>query len=254
MAEDKDIETPEAPESAEVSDTAETQVVDTEAAAPADAPVETETPAEPVVEEAPVAAEAPVAEPVTEEAPAAAEAPVAEPVAEEAPAAAEAAPVAEVKAEAPAATAEQTPAEQAEAAMTTEGSKAPAEAEAAPAKRGRRMGPSVGIAHIRATFNNTLVSISDMRGGVISWSSAGRTGFKGSRKSTAFAATMVGQDAARQAVAKGMHEVEVHVQGAGSGRESAIRALQTSGLVVTMIKDVTPMPHNGCRQRKRRRV
>jgi small subunit ribosomal protein S11 len=254
MAEDKDIETPEAPEGAEVSDTAETQVVDTEVAAPADAPVETETPAEPVVEEAPVAAEAPVAEPVTEEAPAAAEAPVAEPVAEEAPAAAEAAPVAEVKAEAPAAVAEQTPAEQAEAAMTTEGSKAPAEAEAAPAKRGRRMGPSVGIAHIRATFNNTLVSISDMRGGVISWSSAGRTGFKGSRKSTAFAATMVGQDAARQAVAKGMHEVEVHVQGAGSGRESAIRALQTSGLVVTMIKDVTPMPHNGCRQRKRRRV
>jgi small subunit ribosomal protein S11 len=255
MAEDKDIETPKAPEGAEVSDTAETQVVDTEAAAPADAPVETETPAEPVVEEAPVAAEAPVAEPVTEEAPAAAEAPVAEPVAEEAPAAAEAAPVAEVKAEAPAAAAEQTPAEQAEAAMTTEGSKAPDEAAAAPAaKRGRRMGPSVGIAHIRATFNNTLVSISDMRGGVISWSSAGRTGFKGSRKSTAFAATMVGQDAARQAVAKGMHEVEVHVQGAGSGRESAIRALQTSGLVVTMIKDVTPMPHNGCRQRKRRRV
>jgi small subunit ribosomal protein S11 len=116
------------------------------------------------------------------------------------------------------------------------------------------MGASVGIAHVRATFNNTMVSISDMRGGVISWSSAGRAGFKGSRKSTAFAATMVGQDAARQAVAKGMHEVEVHVQGAGSGRESAIRALQTSGLVVTVIKDVTPMPHNGCRQRKRRRV
>ena len=111
-----------------------------------------------------------------------------------------------------------------------------------------------GVVHVRATFNNTLVSISDMRGGVISWSSAGRAGFKGSRKSTAFAATMVGQDAARQAVSKGMHEVEVHVQGAGSGRESAIRALQTSGLVVTLIKDVTPMPHNGCRQRKRRRV
>lgn len=135
--------------------------------------------------------------------------------------------------------------------------KAP-EAEAAPdaqaARRTRRGGVSVGIAHIRATFNNTLVSISDMRGGVISWSSAGRAGFKGSRKSTAFAATTVAQDAARQAISKGMHEVEVHVQGAGSGRESAIRALQTSGLVVTLIKDVTPMPHNGCRQRKRRRV
>ncbi|MBT7066530.1 MAG: 30S ribosomal protein S11 [Verrucomicrobia bacterium] len=191
---------------------------------------------------------------MAEDAPVPAEAPAAKPVKEEAPAAAEAAPAAEAKAEAPAAPAELTPAEQAKAAMTTE-SEAAAEAEAAPAaKRGRRMGPSVGIAHIRATFNNTLVSISDMRGGVISWSSAGRAGFKGSRKSTAFAATMVGQDAARQAVSKGMHEVEVHVQGAGSGRESAIRALQTSGLVVTLIKDVTPMPHNGCRQRKRRRV
>lgn len=122
------------------------------------------------------------------------------------------------------------------------------------ARRGRRAVYGTGVAHIRSTFNNTMVSISDARGGMVSWSSAGRAGFKGSRKSTAFAATMVGQNAGRQAVAKGMHEVEVHVQGAGSGRESAVRALQSAGLVVTLIKDVTPMPHNGCRQRKRRRV
>ncbi len=121
------------------------------------------------------------------------------------------------------------------------------------AKRGARTSSS-GIAHIRATFNNTQVSISDMQGGVIAWSTAGRAGFKGSRKSTAFAATTVGQDVARQAVAKGMHEVEVRVCGAGAGRESAIRALQSSGLNVSLIKDVTPMPHNGCRSRKRRRV
>lgn len=113
---------------------------------------------------------------------------------------------------------------------------------------------TTGIAHIRSTFNNTLVSISDTTGGVVSWCTSGRAGFKGSRKSTAFAATLVGQDAARQAVAKGMREVEVRVQGAGSGRESAIRALQAAGLTVTVIKDVTPIPHNGCRPRKRRRV
>lgn len=112
----------------------------------------------------------------------------------------------------------------------------------------------VGIAHIRATFNNTMVSITDLRGGVVAWSAAGRAGFKGSRKSTAFAATLVGQESARQAIARGMHEVEVRVQGAGAGRESAIRALQSSGLNVTVIKDVTPIPHNGCRARKRRRV
>jgi small subunit ribosomal protein S11 len=133
---------------------------------------------------------------------------------------------------------------------------APAEGAAAVRKakvRGPRVGP-FGTAHIRATFNNTVVSIADSRGNVVSWSSAGRAGFKGSRKSTAFAATVVGQEAARQAAAKGISEVEVRVQGAGSGRESAIRALQTAGLAVTSIKDVTPVPHNGCRPRKRRRV
>jgi len=112
----------------------------------------------------------------------------------------------------------------------------------------------VGVAHIKATFNNTLVSITDPRGGVIAWSSAGRAGFKGSRKSTAFAATLVAQEAARTAVTKGMHEVEVLVQGAGAGRESAIRGIQSAGMSVSVIKDVTPVAHNGCRARKRRRV
>lgn len=130
----------------------------------------------------------------------------------------------------------------------------PVEVKAEPkGKKAKSMVP-MGIAHIRATFNNTQVSITDPRGGVVGWSSAGKTGFKGSRKSTAFAATLVGQDAARQAMARGMREVEVRVQGAGSGRESAVRALQSSGLNISMIKDVTPVPHNGCRARKRRRV
>jgi len=111
-----------------------------------------------------------------------------------------------------------------------------------------------GIAHIMASFNNTAVSISDARGNVISWCSAGRAGFKGSRKSTAFAGTTVAQEAARQAIAKGMHEVEVRVQGVGAGRESAVRAIASAGMAVTIIKDVTPVAHNGCRQRKRRRV
>lgn len=133
----------------------------------------------------------------------------------------------------------------------------PGEEAAAPAKRAKLRGVKnvpLGVAHIQATFNNTTVSITDMKGGVIAWSSAGRAGFKGSRKSTAFAATMVGQDVAKQAIARGMHEVEVRIQGAGAGRESAIRAIQAAGLIVTLIRDVTPMPHNGCRQRKRRRV
>ncbi|MDA0578424.1 MAG: 30S ribosomal protein S11 [Verrucomicrobia bacterium] len=134
---------------------------------------------------------------------------------------------------------------------TEEGAAAKA-ARKAKVRAGRHV--PVGIAHIRATFNNTMVSITDLRGGVVAWSAGGRAGFKGSRKSTAFAATLVGQESARQAIARGMHEVEVRVQGAGAGRESAIRALQSSGLNVTVIKDVTPIPHNGCRARKRRRV
>jgi len=111
-----------------------------------------------------------------------------------------------------------------------------------------------GVAHITATFNNTTVSITDAQGNVIGWSSAGRVGFRGSRKSTAFAAQQVAQDAARQAMSHGMKEVEIHVKGPGSGRESAVRALQAIGMEITTIRDVTPVPHNGCRPRKKRRV
>lgn len=113
---------------------------------------------------------------------------------------------------------------------------------------------TTGVANIHATFNNTQVNITDMHGNIIGWSSAGRVGFKGSRKSTAYAAQQVAQDAARQAMAHGMREVEVRVKGPGSGRESAIRALQAIGLDVTVIRDITPVPHNGCRPRKKRRV
>lgn len=144
------------------------------------------------------------------------------------------------------------------APVAVEGAEMPvADTGAKPARQTRvKAGKSVpfGVAHVRATFNNTIVSISDTKGGVIAWGSSGKAGFKGSRKSTAFAASVVAQDVARQAVGRGMQEVEVHVQGPGAGRESAIRAIQSAGLNVTLIKDVTPMPHNGCRARKRRRV
>jgi small subunit ribosomal protein S11 len=113
---------------------------------------------------------------------------------------------------------------------------------------------STGVAHVLATFNNTQVTITDLQGNLIGWSTAGRVGFKGSRKSTAFAAQQAAQDAARQAMSHGMREVEVRVSGPGSGRESAIRALQAIGLEISAIKDVTPVPHNGCRPRKKRRV
>ena len=111
-----------------------------------------------------------------------------------------------------------------------------------------------GVAHILATFNNTIVSITDATGNVIGWSSAGKVGFKGSRKSTAYAAQMVAQDACRQAMGHGLKEVEVRVKGPGAGREAAIRSLQAAGLEISAIKDVTPIPHNGCRPSKRRRV
>ena len=111
-----------------------------------------------------------------------------------------------------------------------------------------------GVANILATFNNTIVAITDMQGNILGWSSAARVGFKGSRKSTAFAAQQVAQDAARQAMSHGMKEVQVKVKGPGSGRESAIRALQAIGLEISSIRDVTPIPHNGCRPRKKRRV
>ena len=112
----------------------------------------------------------------------------------------------------------------------------------------------VGVVHILASFNNTTVSITDPRGNVIAWSSGGRCGFKGSRKSTAYAGTVVSQEACKAALGHGLHEVEILVQGPGSGRESAIRAVQAAGLAITGIRDITPVPHNGCRARKRRRV
>ena len=111
-----------------------------------------------------------------------------------------------------------------------------------------------GIAHIVASFNNTIVTITDMNGSAIGWSSAGKCGFKGSRKSTAYAAQMVAQDACRQAMGHGLKEVEVRVKGPGAGRESAVRAIQAVGLEISVIKDVTPVPHNGCRPPKQRRV
>lgn len=111
-----------------------------------------------------------------------------------------------------------------------------------------------GIAHITASFNNTIVSISDLRGNVIGWSSAGKCGFRGSKKSTAYVAQVIAQDACRQAMAHGLKEVEVRIKGPGTGRESAVRALQAMGLEITSIRDVTPVPHNGCRLRKARRV
>lgn len=121
-------------------------------------------------------------------------------------------------------------------------------------KRRERKNVEKGTAHIRATFNNTIVTITDTNGNAISWASAGELGFKGSRKSTPYAAQTTAEHAARLAVDHGMKTVEVYVKGPGAGRESAIRALQTAGLNITLIRDVTPIPHNGCRPPKRRRV
>ena len=121
-------------------------------------------------------------------------------------------------------------------------------------KKKLKTAPETGVAHIRATFNNTIVTISDTSGNVISWSSAGAQGFKGSRKSTPFAAQVAAEKAAQKARDMGMRKLEVHVKGPGSGRESAIRSLQATGMEIIVIRDKTPIPHNGCRPRKRRRV
>ncbi|HZO81980.1 MAG TPA: 30S ribosomal protein S11 [Candidatus Binataceae bacterium] len=133
---------------------------------------------------------------------------------------------------------------------------APAAAGAAPAPRRRRAKRAVteGVAHVHATFNNTIVTITDQQGLVLAWASAGSVGFKGSRKGTPFAAQMAAEAAARKVSDVGMRSVVVYVKGPGGGRESAVRALQAAGLAVTSIKDVTPIPHNGCRPPKRRRV
>lgn len=125
-----------------------------------------------------------------------------------------------------------------------------------PVRTKRKMSHTVpsGIAHVKATFNNTIIVITDPAGRVIAWSSAGKVNFSGSRKSSAFAATVAAQDAAKIATSYGMKEVEVNLNGPGAGRESAVRALQVSGLTVSGIRDITPVPHNGCRPPKRRRV
>jgi len=125
-----------------------------------------------------------------------------------------------------------------------------------PVKAKKKMARNVplGIAHVNATFNNTIIAITDLSGQVVAWSSAGKAGYNGSRKSSAFAATVAAQDAAKVATGVGMKEVRVHLKGPGAGREPAVRGLQSAGLNITMISDDTPVPHNGCRPRKRRRV
>ena len=121
-------------------------------------------------------------------------------------------------------------------------------------RRRERKNISAGVAHVSATFNNTMITITDAQGNAISWSSAGSQGFRGSRKSTPFAAQVAAENAGRKAMEHGMKTLEVEVRGPGSGRESALRALQAVGFMITSIRDVTPIPHNGCRPRKRRRV
>jgi len=122
------------------------------------------------------------------------------------------------------------------------------------AGRRKKVVDAEGMAHIKATFNNTIITITDMDGGTVAWASAGKAGFKGSKKSTPFAATIAAEGAGREAVSAGMRRVHVRVQGPGSGRESAIQALQSAGLTIRSIRDVTPIPHNGCRPPKKRRV
>jgi len=129
-----------------------------------------------------------------------------------------------------------------------------AETAVARPRRKERKNITSGVAHVNATFNNTVITISDAQGNAISWSSAGSQGFSGSRKSTPYAAQIAAEDAGRKAQEHGMKTLEIEVKGSGSGRESALRALQTVGFMVTAIRDVTPIPHNGCRPRKRRRV
>ncbi|MEJ2539849.1 MAG: 30S ribosomal protein S11 [Gemmatimonadota bacterium] len=121
-------------------------------------------------------------------------------------------------------------------------------------KRAKKVVEAEGVAHVRATFNNTIITITDNSGNAVTWSSAGKAGFKGSKKSTPFAATVAGEIAGKEAMALGVRRVSVRVQGPGSGRESAIQALSTAGLHITSIQDVTPLPHNGCRPPKKRRV
>ena len=252
--------------STEKPENEEEKVEETQAEAPA-AEAKEETPAPEVKEEVPATEEAPAEEAKAEEA-----------SAEEAPA--EEAPVAEeAKEEAPAKEAKAEEAPKEEAAPKKEEAKAEAaegegEAKAEEKKEdttvqdllGDDLGDikvrrakgskniTHGIVHVVASFNNTKVSVTDMKGNVISWSSAGKCNFRGSRKSTAYAAQVVTQDATRAAMAHGLKEVEVHLKGPGMGRDSAVRALQALGMIIVSIVDKTPVPHNGCRPPKRRRV
>jgi small subunit ribosomal protein S11 len=253
---------------------------------PQSTPETPEAEAQPVKEKKPKAApkkKAPVAEkPVATAEAAALEAPLSEssPVSEvAAPVAAETTPVAPVEEAKPEVAANATPATPAAPAApakeakpkATKKSKKDAKKDAAPATpvsfslddaiepmkivkaKGSKNVPN-GIAHVQASFNNTIVSITDLKGDLLGWSSAGKCGFKGSRKSTAYAAQTVAQDACKQAMGHGIKEVEVRVKGPGSGRESAVRAMQAVGLEINVIRDVTPVPHNGCRPPKQRRV
>ena len=142
----------------------------------------------------------------------------------------------------------------AEQQNTTSGAPTPAAPTAKPKKKRERKVGINGIAHVQSTFNNTIVTISDMDGHTVAWASAGKVGFKGSRKSTPFAAQIAAESATKEAVSLGLKKVEVWVKGPGAGREAAIRSLQAAGLEISAIKDVTPIPHNGCRPPKRRRV
>lgn len=137
---------------------------------------------------------------------------------------------------------------------TARAAEAPARPGKGPKRRKIKRAVSEGVAHIHSTFNNTIVTITDPAGNVVAWSSAGSVGFKGSRKGTPFAAQLAAESAARKAIDAGVRTVQVHVKGPGPGRESALRALQAAGFAVTVIRDVTPIPHNGCRPPKRRRV
>ena len=139
-------------------------------------------------------------------------------------------------------------------AATPASGEAPAASAEAKSRKKVRKNVQSGVAHVQATFNNTLITLSDVSGNVVAWSSSGARGFRGSRKSTPFAAQVAAEDAARKAMDHGMRSVVVHVKGPGAGRESELRALANSGLKITMIRDVTPIPHNGCRPAKRRRV
>ncbi len=229
----------------------ETQEPQGAAETPAPETPATETPAAEKKKAAPKKKAAEAAAPV--EATAAAEAAPAAPVAEGAAAPAAAAPAAEKKAKAPKKSKKDEKKEAAAPAPVSISLDDTIE----PVKIIKAKGSknvSQGIAHVQASFNNTIVSITDLKGALLGWSSAGKCGFKGSRKSTAYAAQMVAQDACKQAMSHGLREVEVRVKGPGSGRESAVRAMQAIGLEISVIRDVTPVPHNGCRPPKQRRV